>query len=452
LAELTSKPSGAEPVENKEGIGMKKCLLTYLVFGLCVPVFGQSPAQVVLTESGKVSPSGLGTAPAAGAAGPACGEQPACSPLALPCDQPAGCCACPHVWGRVEYLLGWVQGARVPPLVTASPPGTSVANAGVLGAPGTQVLFGGSRLDSDVRSGVRADVGTWLGCDCKLGVEAGFFYLGDDRQSFVAGSPDGSRIVARPFFDAVTGRPASQLVSFPGLVAGAVRADAVTNNVLGARALLRCRLCCADQCDCGYSVDLLSGYRFLAFDDALAVEETLRPLGPLFVPGSTLTVRDSFTANNRFHGVALGLGLRACRGDWSLEVSPVLDVGQMNREVSIFGQTTVAVPGLPPMVFPGGLLAQRTNIGTYRSDNWTVIPELDLRLGYRVARNVRMTVGYSLIYFTDLARAGDHVDLRVNPSLLPPALAAAGPAVPAFTPNRSDAWLQALTFGVEVWF
>src|SRR4051812_31807075 len=47
-------------------------------------------------------------------------------------------------WVNADALLWWMRPAHLPPLVTASPPGTPVPAVGVLGAPGTAVLFGGS--------------------------------------------------------------------------------------------------------------------------------------------------------------------------------------------------------------------------------------------------------------------------------------------------------------------
>ncbi|MCI0640168.1 MAG: BBP7 family outer membrane beta-barrel protein [Gemmataceae bacterium] len=38
------------------------------------------------------------------------------------------------IWARVDYLHWWVEGTRLPPLLTASPPGTVQTSAGVLGA------------------------------------------------------------------------------------------------------------------------------------------------------------------------------------------------------------------------------------------------------------------------------------------------------------------------------
>src|SRR5437868_8563481 len=44
-----------------------------------------------------------------------------------------------RLWFSADYLSGWVQPARLPPLVTTSPAGTPLAQAGVLGLPATSV-------------------------------------------------------------------------------------------------------------------------------------------------------------------------------------------------------------------------------------------------------------------------------------------------------------------------
>src|SRR5262245_36284458 len=56
-----------------------------------------------------------------------------------------------RLWGEVEFLVGWLRSYHVPALVTASPPGTPRDQAGVLGAPGTTVLFGDERVNGGDR-------------------------------------------------------------------------------------------------------------------------------------------------------------------------------------------------------------------------------------------------------------------------------------------------------------
>ena len=66
------------------------------------------------------------------------------------------------VYFDADYLLWWVRGAHLPPLVTSSPPGTAIQNAGVLGEPGTRVLYGDELTSSGPWSGIRLRGGVGL--------------------------------------------------------------------------------------------------------------------------------------------------------------------------------------------------------------------------------------------------------------------------------------------------
>src|SRR5437879_4999432 len=65
-------------------------------------------------------------------------------------------------WVSADYLFGWVRSSKLPPLVTTSPAGTPQASAGVVGQPGTTVLFGNSDVVGDMRPGIRLGMGAWL--------------------------------------------------------------------------------------------------------------------------------------------------------------------------------------------------------------------------------------------------------------------------------------------------
>src|SRR5262249_22002760 len=65
-------------------------------------------------------------------------------------------------WLDVDYLLGWVQGAPSPPLLTASPSNTPQSSAGVLGQNTTHVVYGQNSVNNETRSGVRFELGYWF--------------------------------------------------------------------------------------------------------------------------------------------------------------------------------------------------------------------------------------------------------------------------------------------------
>ena len=357
-----------------------------------------------------------------------------------------------RVWVDAEYLLWWMRGAHLPPLVTTSPAGTAAAQAGVLGAPGTSVLFGGSSVNEDLRSGVRLGAGAWLDEAGTLGVEASFFALESKATRFLAAS-DGSTILARPFVDATTGLPASVLAAFPGTSSGTVAASETSDGLIGAGFLFRERFCLGSH---DFRLDALVGYRYLRFGDRLDVTQGLTSTGaanPNFVvPGTTLAVSDRFDSHNEFNGVDLGLEASYLRGPLSLRVLGKLAAGINHQTVSIGGNTAVTVPGADTANSVGGLLALPTNIGHHSRDEGALVPELGVKLGYQVTPNVRATVGYTYLYWSDVARAGDLVNTTINPGRIPPSTTTTGPQQPAFFFQKSNLWVQGIDLGLELRF
>ncbi|MGL6094448.1 MAG: BBP7 family outer membrane beta-barrel protein, partial [Fimbriiglobus sp.] len=342
-----------------------------------------------------------------------------------------------------------VSGNPTPPLATASPPGTPRAAAGVLGAPGTTVLFGGDRLNNEFRSGFRVRAGTWLDDDQTCGIEGDFFFLGRSRESAVFGTPDGSQIVSRPFVNGVTGLPASELVSFPNVLAGTVSVDS-TSDVIGGGFNFIKNHCC-DPCG---RFDWLLGFRYLNLRDDLTITENLTALpGSNVAPGTRFVIRDRFQTTNDFYGVNLGGQTEQWYGRCFVGARAGVALGVSHQQVTISGSTTITPPGGVPTVSPGGLLTQASNIGTYTQNDFAVVPEVGLRVGCQVTDRARLFAGYNFLYWSSVARAGDQIDLRVNPGQLPPAqVPLVGPSVPAPRFVTTDLWMQGVSIGGEIRF
>jgi hypothetical protein len=357
-------------------------------------------------------------------------------------------------WLGVDYLMWWIRGSRIPPLLTTNPTGTPLAQAGLIGTGGTTVRFGDRTFDNDFRNGVRGRAGIWLDDERRCGLEARFFILEGQAEARTVGTSTGDAIAGRPFINAITGQPATQLVAFPGVLAGDATARVGSSNLWGGDVVLRKAICCTacNPCqDICFRFDLIAGYRFLGFDDDVSIREDLRPLGGLFVPGTQIVVQDSFCARNRFHGGVLGVDGEWYRGPWLVGVRPRLSVGYSSQEVTINGSTTASAPGAATVTRSGGLLAQPSNIGRYRFGDWTVVPEIECMLGYQVMEGVRFLVGYSFLFWPRVARAGEQIDVAVNPNFLPPFLGAnQDPMRPAVLSKMTDLWVQGISLGLEL--
>ncbi len=351
------------------------------------------------------------------------------------------------VWVGAEYLLWGMKNAPAPALVTAGPPGS----AGILGQPGTVTLFGpGSDLTGSLRSGARFTAGFWCDDDQTFGLEGSYFFLAAQTRAFDAGGTGapGSLVVARPFFNALTGRADSEVVAAPGAVAGVVGV-AASSLLQGCDVNTVCNLSCSGH----YRLDALAGFRYLDLNEGLGITENLTglPAGALGA-GSNFLLGDRFDTHNQFYGGQVGIRGEGSSGRLFATLAARLALGDTHQTSDVNGVTfnSSAAPGSPPLV--GGLLALPSNSGHFTRDRFTVVPELNLGVGVTVAHGVRVSVGYTLLYWSGVLRPGDQVDRAVNPAALPinggPA-GAMNPVRPAVVFKESDFWAQGLNVALE---
>jgi hypothetical protein len=375
-------------------------------------------------------------------------------------------------WLRTDYLAWWTNGTKLPPLVTSSPDGTPVREAGVLGAPGTTILFGGTTVGDDMRSGFHTTLGMWLDCCHKWDVEFDYLSLGERRNDFSMFST-GFPILARPYFDVQHNAQASELVAYPGTLQGTVAADARTYfqgaGVTFSRSLCSCNSCescesCGscdggEQATCGAAAccppllfgcrtDLLIGFRYYNLADFVGVTEDLSVTAPGPSQGATFAINDNFRTRNDFYGSEIGLRTQIYRGRWSFEVLTKIAMGNNHQTITINGQTAITPLGGATTVYDAGILAGGTNGGVFQRDQFTVVPQLGLEAGYQVNCHWRTYIGYDLLYWGSVVRAGDQIDLNLDPRNFPP-ITQTGLPFPQFPGKTDSFWAQGLHLGIE---
>jgi hypothetical protein len=330
-----------------------------------------------------------------------------------------------RIWFRGDYLLWWTQGPALPPLVTTS---TNPADAGILGRPTTSVLFGDTTVANESQSGARLTLGCWLDPCRTAGIEATYLGLGQGTAAYH--SPSTLAVVARPYYDVSTLAESSLLIASPGTWTGNVTVDMAT-EMKGLEILFRRNLAMGG-CD---RLDLLFGYRWNSLSDDLLIQQ-LRSDAL-----TTSTGFDQFKARNRFNGFELGVAAETRYYRWSLDAQVKVALGNTNMYVLVDGQTTTN--GV--VANRGPLLALPSNMGEYQMNEFTAVPELGITVGYDLTCRLRMTVGYTLIYWGKVARAGDQIDLEINPAQL-----TGGPGdQPRFSMVTTDYWAQGLNVGLE---
>jgi hypothetical protein len=361
----------------------------------------------------------------------------------LPQTQPAR----PSVWFDFNYLMWWVEGSRTPALVTSGIGGST----GALGDLGTEVLFPTTMLNSDMRHGARAGAGCWFDDAGQIGIEGDYLILLKASEDFSV-SGDGNPVLARPFFNVVSGLEDSHVFAFPAVASGSIGISS-DSRLQGAGLWFRKAILETNDFRCdgndlsGTRVDFLAGYRFVQLDEGLLISESFEAAGP-----TRFDLYDSFAAENTFHGANLGVVAEIRRWAFSLELLMQLALGHSSAKVVIDGATTTTVGAGAPVVSDGGLLALTTNSGSYTQNELAVIPELGVSVGCNITERLRATFGYTFIYWSRVARPGEQIDRNLNPTYFPNNGPAVGAPQPEFTFVTSDMWIQGMNFGLDYRF
>lgn len=350
-------------------------------------------------------------------------------------------------WAELDGLYWRVGGDHLPPLVTTSPnnPLTPVAQAGVL--PAATVLVGNQQFNNDPRLGVRLNMGTWINASHTLGFQFGGFMLADRTESTDLAS-NGNPILARPFTNVQPTPPvqASQIVAYPNVADGAIGVRE-RSTLQGLDFAIRGNVCCGDI----WRIDALVGYRYLRFTEQLSIQERLvagvNAPATLGIPtGTIVTESDRFDTGNVYHAAQVGFtGELRLWERVSLIGTTKASFGIVNQGVGIDGHTRFSTDNVDRL---GGLLALNSNIGAYHRSDSALVPELNLNLSYQVTNNIRLRLGYDLIYIPNVQRAASVIDLSIDPRRIPPITS---PTVnrPSFDNAATDLFIQGVSAGLE---
>jgi hypothetical protein len=200
-------------------------------------------------------------------------------------------------------------------------------------------------------------------------------------------------------------------------------------------------------------VDITYGVRWSQLNERLPIHEDLFVVNPPIEAGTRFQITDSFATSNDFFGGEVGFIADWEKRRWSLELLSRLAIGSTRQRAYLRSQTTVTPPGGPAETFDNfGLLVQPSNAGTYERDEFSVIPEIGVTVGYLLTDRLRVTAGYSLLFWTSVIRPGDQIDFDVNSEFLglgDPPIADVDPVRPLFAFDDTDIWAQGFSFGLD---
>jgi hypothetical protein len=362
----------------------------------------------------------------------------------------------PSGWVSAEFLL-WLanRGKVITPLLTTGPAQTTTP-PGALDDPKTQILLGSDFLRFGTYPGIRGSAGYWFTSDRLWGVELTGFWAGATGLSqAVPGSSASSGVLARPFVDARDGTAAVALISFPNVFTGSIQFSA-SSEVYGTELNCVGKLLHHDMCD----INVLAGLRWLEFaerlniasnsftlqDDVIAFNNALLPAN------TTVFFFDHFATKNRFIGPQIGINGTCHLGSMFLDLAGKLALGDTQQVVDIQGSTTRVLPDGSTATLPGGVYALNSNSGRFTHDAFSVVPEVQVTIGYQCLECLRFFFTYDFLYWTQTLRPGDQINPLLNPARIPTFLGydpTAGPAEPTVPFRAHGFWIQGVSIGME---
>jgi hypothetical protein len=336
-----------------------------------------------------------------------------------------------------------------------------------LGTPAATILgtLGDPQTDSGGISGARLTLGWWQveennwikGGIRDLGAEASFFVVG---QRGLGVQNLTNPTIVRPFFDLNNGQQSGFIVATPGLAVGNISANA-QDTIWGAEA--NCwKNVYFDYPGTSCCVNLLAGFRFLDLDGRLEIQSESQfaqnlAAFPQFAgfAGNSLQVSDSFTTYNHFYGGQIGVSGRWYFYDhMNFETDLKIAVGMTTEDVEIAGSQLRTLANQTQIASPAGLLALPSNIGSHNTDRFAYVPEVDIKLLFPICQRLTLSMAFSALYWSRLARPVEQIDRDLDITQIPnfppgvgaPPTSLHGPLVPF---RQSDLLLLGANFGLD---
>src|SRR5262249_48710125 len=119
------------------------------------------------------------------------------------------------------------------------------------------------------------------------------------------------------------------------------------------------------------------------------------------------TITDGFHTRNQVYAGQLGMRYDGRFGAASVQTTVKVAFGPNHQTVTAAGSTTANFADGTTATAPGGLLAlPGTNIGRVNNNPFVIVPQVDVRLGYRMTDRLQFFVGYDFLFINEVVRPG----------------------------------------------
>ncbi len=373
-------------------------------------------------------------------------------------------------YGGAEYLLWWVKGAPLSvPLVTTGPSKTDegIINSNqttvLYGAPLSPAVGGNDTQNFSGLSGARLRLGYWLDDAQHLAVEVGGFALQQGSAPFnIQSNSAGSPGLSVPEYNSLFYLPEGRcgLSRYCGLAPGEDRSPvAVPNELAGSVSISNNLQLWGVHANAveniirtpTWEVSALGGFRYLNLGEDFNMHSTLAGLSGTPFAGQSGYTNDNFATLNQFYGALLGLRALGVYGPFSLETTLTAALGVSHETINING--VYQAYGFYNTTGPYGIFATPANEGESSTNQFAVVPEGQIKLGYNITPAVTVTVGYDFIYYSNVVRPTDQIDRNlIKGQFYQEDPHSTSLAYPQRLDKTTDFYAQGLSIGLECVF
>jgi hypothetical protein len=382
----------------------------------------------------------------------------------------------PHFYAGAEYLIWWVKAAPLSvPLVSTGPIATT--HHGLLGPPAenpsdSTILYGApygeAKGGNDTQSfnafsGTRFTLGYEF--DNRFAVEASGFLLQAQTATYaVRGDSSGNPVLGIPVHNSVTYNVGQQSI-FPGEDSlpfslpndpARARANGIINGGIDITNRLQLWGFGADGVlnlyrGSGWEVSGLVGFRYLDLAEKFSLVVDIEGITGQYT-GQSGIATDVFQTRNQFYGATLGLRGRYKWDRLSLDLAGSVALGMSHETIDVSGGFTDVNFG-PVNSGSEGVFAQPSNEGHNAGNHFAYVPEGKVKVGYDLTPWLTLTVGYDILYYSNVVRPTDQIDRNIPKGQT---FQQASPTISSTSPakyfNTTDFYAQGLSVGLNARF
>lgn len=361
---------------------------------------------------------------------------------------------CNRFWTSAEFIYWNIKNSpKLTPLVVEGP--VVADGSPTLLLPDNEVVLGGKHTHNGWRPGGRFGVGCWFDAAGCFGAEANFFFLAgkNSRHSVFSDGSAGAAFLTIPFNNSPLGQESSVTIARQGEFSGLASLK-VTNRTWGGEISGLTSYLESPN----VNITFLGGFRYWNFDEHFKFDTSSPNVPPR--TADTFLTHDSFHAKNNFYAGQLGAKLDYYLCDnFFINLVGKVAIGAMCQDVDIRGNLiTDDFTNFTTLVtYPGGYFALPTNLGRHHRTCCAIMPEANINVGYSFMDCVKVQVGYTYIFVSDVVYATKQVNRHLNPTQsaaieFTDSAVLVGRACPQGKVRSSSFWMHGVNVGLEVDF